>query len=370
MIFYLTDSLRGDDTYLQSIKHELHNLAYSAIEGSHYLTGDLDILTDCIDLFKGDKEVTGFFRYLCDNWYSMPVPTCVTYYMEVVKDNPSVRVENGVTIAQRPIKHFAKMGAVSPCLLVCENDRDCDFYQFVGDWYVKRNKVNACIGFEAEGSGGCEEAKNKIHKHLMKNQFCLCILDSDIRYPGDNINDKSLKCHKTYKNRDDCRCIILDVRELENLIPLNYIDEITKEHPDYQQPVNQDYVRHFNFLRDSNRHQDILPYFDYKEGIRKNINYKGSSEFQAFSKLCWEQNPELSTGLSYQEYEDSISEGDRMYLPLARKIHAHTIDYINKHKVAGTLKDPVLLPFQEAEWKRIGKELATWGYAKLADAIS
>lgn len=370
MIFYLTDSLRGDSAYLNSIKHELHNLAYSAIEGRHYLTGDFDILGDCVKLFADDEEVCGFFRYLYDNWYSMPVPECVSYYMEVVKENPSGRIENGKKIAQRPISAFHKMTSVAPCQLVCENDKDCEFYKYVGDWFVRHHQINACIDFETDGSGGCEEAKNKVRKHLMNNQFCLCILDSDIGFPGDSVNDKSVECKRAYQHRDDCNCLILEVRELENLIPLNYVDEIAKSHHDYQQPVNKAYVRHFNYLRNSSLCHQILPYFDYKEGIKKNANYFASNDYQSFAELCWSQNPEICKGQTYKEYEDSVPDNGKLYLPLARKIHTHTLEYICDRKVDGDLQEPVLLPFQEAEWNRIGKEIATWGYAKLAEAVS
>lgn len=371
MIFYLTDSLRGDSEYLESIRHELHNLAFAAIEGYHYLMGDFDILGDCIKLFEHEKEVCGLFKNLYDNWYSMPVPKCVSYYMEVVKDNPSMRSEDGKTIAQRPITSFGKMSSVMPCQLVCENDKDCEFYKYVGSWYVRNNKINnASIGFETDGSGGCEEAKNKVSKHLLKNQFCLCILDSDISFEGDKVNAKSLECQNAYKNRDDCNCIILEVRELENLLPLNYVDEVTANHHDYQQPLSKDYVRHFNYLRHSHKHLEILPYFDYKEGIKKTDNYLKSPKYKKFAEICWEQNPEICTGQTFKEYEDSVAVGDRLYLPLGRKIHAHTLAHIVDSKLKGTLTEPDLLPYQETEWNRIGKEIATWGYSRPTEAIS
>lgn len=162
----------------------------------------------------------------------------------------------------------------------------------------------------------------------------------------------------------------MGVRELENLLPLNYVDEVTANHHDYQQPLSKDFVRHFNYLRHSPKHPDILPYFDYKEGIKKNDNYLKSPEYQSLAQLCWKQNPEICTGQTYKAYEDSIPLGDRLYYPLARKIHAHTLAYIVDNKVKGTLKEPDLLPFQEAEWIRIGKEIATWGYARPTEAVS
>lgn len=370
MIFYLTDSLRGNSDYLKSIKHELHNLAYSAIEGSHYLTGDLDILGDCVTLFEGDEEVSGFFRHLHENWYSMPVPECVSHYMEVVKDNPSTREENGKTIAQRPITAFRKMTSLAPCQLVCENDSDCEFYKFVGEWYVRLNKINANVEFNTDGSGGCGLAKDKVRKHLLQDQICLCILDSDKWYEGKDDNQNSVDCQEAYKGRTDCKCIILKVRELENLIPLNYADDFTLTHPDYQHALSKDYVRHFTYLRKSNECENILPYFDFKEGIRKDVNYKADPLYRDYAKKCWMQNPEINNGITYLEYENRIGNDKLIYYPFSRKVASHTMGYIIEGKVNGNLKAPELLPFQESEWIRIGKEIATWGYAKLAEAVS
>ena len=62
--------------------------------------------------------------------------------------------------------------------------------------------------------------------------------------------------------------------------------------------------------------------------------------------------------------------GDRLYLPLGRKIHAHTLAHIMDSKLKGTLTEPDLLPYQETEWNRIGKEIATWGYSRPTEAIS
>lgn len=370
MIFYLTDSLRGDSAYLNSIKHELHNLAYSAIEGSHYLTGDYDILGDCIKLFEGDDEVSGFFKHLYENWYSMPVPNCVTHYMEVVKSNPSSREENGRIIAQRPISAFRKMTSLSPCQLVCENDSDCEFYKFVGEWYVKRNKINANIEFNTDGSGGCGLAKEKVWKHLMQDQICLCILDSDKWYEGKDDNPNSKDCRDAYKGRTDCKCLILDVRELENLIPLNYADDFTTTHPDYQHDLSKDYIRYFSYLRNSAQRDNILPYFDFKEGIKKDDNYIADPSYRDFAKLCWMQNPEINNGLTFAEYEQRVGKNKLIYYPFSRKVASYTMGYITERRVNGTLKDPELLPFQEAEWNRIGKEIATWGYSRPTEAVS
>ena len=130
------------------------------------------------------------------------------------------------------------------------------------------------------------------------------------------------------------------------------------------------FKRHFDYLSRSEQREEILPYFDYKKGIRKIPEFMSSDDYQRFGELCWTQNPEINIGQSFREYLDSVPNKGRIYNPLSESIAADTLGYIKESEKKGTLKAPTLLAYQENEWKRIGKEIVNWCCARIPEGLS
>lgn len=369
MILYLTDSLRvkeGDSVdYVNILRRSIRFLALSAMEGRHYLYGDLSILEYCEE-FMSEEDIKGFFHHLVYNWTSLSIPAMATYYLEIVRDNPQAREENGRFIGQREISSFHKMDSVAACQFICENDSDCFVYTSIGKWFMRVNNFKAPLSLYFDGSGGCHGAKERIQKHRDINQICLCILDSDKWHKNRPINPAARDCARAHdKPGIGYRCLILEVRELENLLPLNYIDIVfsaTKELTDHSDRVRD--KRYFDYLKNSQFSLDILPYFDYKLGIKKDDNFQRDPDLQVFAELCWSQNPEICTGQTFQEYVASIDENTNiLYTPLLRRITSFVSTYMKAAKSSGSLPHPALLDFQLDEWNRLGQEIVNWGYA-------
>lgn len=376
MIFYLTDSLRIKDSdtesYKKNLRHSLRNIAVSAIENSHGVFGDYEILKDCIEIFKGDEELYGYFRQLLTNWYSMPVPQCITYYVEVVRDNPSDRVSGNCTIAQRVIDDFSKQVTIHPCNLVCEDGTDCLFYGFLVKQFIKHNNIKANVRYYNDGCGGCCHAYDKVQSHLSLKQVCLCILDSDKVYPEKKVNSEAMPCIKlNEKSICGYRCVVLEVHEVENLLPLIYVIHAIKESQDYSKyELCKEQLKHFEYLVNSSIASDILPYYDYKDGIKKIDEVLKDPDYMRFAEKCWSVDPELCTGGNFQTYVNSLSKGAHICFRLSRTVLEETLNYIKKENKNNTLDVPKLLPFQVTEWKRIGQELLNWGYSGSVEAIS
>ena len=55
---------------------------------------------------------------------------------------------------------------------------------------------------------------------------------------------------------------------------------------------------------------------------------------------------------------------------LSESISSDTLDYIKKSKDNDSLKEPILLRFQEIEWCRIARELMNWGCSRIPEGIS
>lgn len=375
MIFYLTDSLRIKDSdtesYKKILRHSLRNIAVSAIENSHGIFGDFDILKDCVEIFKGDEELYGYFRHLLDNWYSMPVPQCITYYVEVVRDNPNERIIGNCTIAQRVIGDFSEQASTHPCNLVCEDDIDCTFYRYLVGQYIRHKNINANVKYHNDGCGGCGHAIDKVRVHLSLKQVCLCILDSDKAYPEKDINKEAKPCIRLDKHICGYKCVVLAVHEVENLLPLNYVIPAVKDSPDYSKHEScRDQVRHFEYLKNSQIKLEILPYYDYKNGIKWQEEILKDRDYMRFAEKCWSEDPELSSGGNFKTYVNQLGKGDSICYRLSRTVLEDTMMYIDKQKMNNITDAPNLLPFQAHEWERIGQELLNWGYSGSVETVS
>lgn len=374
MILYLTDSLRNngneDSASLNRLKHCIRNIANAAIEGCHILRGDYDILCDCKAMFSGDEEFAAFFSEMVNNYFSATVPPDISYYIEIVKDNPQERIaENGCIIAQKCIDDFYLSRSLLCCQLVCEDENDCKFYRFVAEWYIKKNHLKYKLNLDEDGGGG-ERTIEKVKKHISDGVICLCIVDTDKKYPEMEINQTSKSCIKFDNHRCGYRCIAINAQEIENILPLNYIDDLMSTESKYNWELCQQQKRHFDYLSRGEKADSLLPYFDYKKGIKKTKEYKESVFYQKYAKMCWEQNPEINKDNTFEEYVATIPDDGKIYFKLSESISSDTLGYIKSRKANDTLEEPKLLGFQEEEWQRIGKEIVNWGCCRIPEGIS
>jgi len=374
MILYLTDSLRSDKNEdpasLKRIKHCIRNIANAAIEGTHILRGDYDILCDCKTMFNGDDEFAAFFSDMVSNYFSTTIPPDISYYIEVVKNNPQERTaENGCIIAQKCIDDFHLSSSLLCCQLICEDENDCRFYRFVAEWYIKKYRLKYKLNLGEDGGGGGRTIE-KIKKHTKAGVFSICIVDSDKKYPEMEMNKTSKACSEFGKHICGYRCLVINTQEIENLLPVNYIDDLVSSNQRYKWEQSKLQKRHFDYLSRGENSELILPYFDYKSGIKKNVEFKENVDYQKYAKLCWEQNPEINQEKTFDEYVASISDGQKIYLQLSDSIAADILGYIKECKKNNTLNEPELLRFQEEEWNRIGKEIVNWSCCRIPEGIS
>ena len=373
MIFYLTNSLilkeEKDLKNKSKYKHCLRNIANAAIEGIHILRGEYEILCDCINLFKGDDEFEMFFRDLVNNYATKTIPPQITYYIEVVKENPTERNENGCIIAQKDINDFYMSSSLMSCNLICEDENDCDFYEFITKWYIKTQRLNYNIKINKIGGGG-GRILSKVRKHLYEGQVCICIVDSDRKFPEMSINKCSEKCKKLDNKSCGYRCILLNVNEIENLLPLNYIDDVFITDNKYKWENNQLQKKHFDYLSSCNVKIEILKYFDYKNGIKKDSLLLSNKYYKKFAKQCCDQNPDIYNNCTFEEYLQTIPDKGCVYKKLSETISIDVLNYINKNIANNVLKAPELLIFQEEEWIKIAKEILNWSCARIPEGLS
>lgn len=368
MLFYLTKSLIIDesDARFDDVKRAVYNLAIHAAEGYHAVIGDFEVITFFRNVFEKDYRVGSFFNAVYQNFALEVVPSFIKYYVEVVLEVTYSRTEYNKTIVPVCYTRFIPLETTNKTSIVCEFLYDADFFEFVLKWYIKQLAVNVHYAFNKIDGGGANTHKN-IEKELNSDHITISIIDKDCRYPGDSVKSDSTcgKCVGIGLDNVLFKLLLLEVHEIENLVPLNFIDEAfpvwTNNDAEYA-------LKKVAFDHLKSDAENILPYFDYKKGIRYNRDYQSSPALQDFAKKCYELNTEkMNIEPDFNRFINTLNENEYIYTELIGG--TGTIRMALRLIEEGSAPNPSLFVFQEDNWEKIGQEMLNWCFARNVEAI-
>ena len=361
MLYYLTDSLIVDDahpSYKQIVK-SLKRLGLSVLDSNHLLTGDYKVLEYAAKIFKEDDELSPLYSRLAENYATQSIPTFITYYLEIVLDNPITRIQGQRTIAQILPADICKTENVTAASLIVEDVSDADFYSYVLKWYSITHNIVAHFHYNPVHGGG-QRIVEVIEDELRRKHVSMTILDTDQRYPQYVYNIGTFKkCKKLGRNKVFYKFLPLCVHEIENLLPMNYIDML--DH--WQTEAGAAQKKSFDYLK--NDPEKVLPYFDLKKGIIKS-KIIVNRDYYSFAEYCYSLNPDLGDGfLDFGEYVSSKGENDIIYSGLFNGIMKNVLNILKEPN----MPSPVLYNFQFDNWNNIGANMVNWFIARNDESI-
>ena len=371
MLFYLTDSLivENDDAEYKSIFKAVRYLALASVDSYHILLGDEKVIEKLRMWFNTDPELRPLFDDIA-NRYMFGIPSFLTYYVEVVKGEPQdVREENGVKIAQMKYSDFRETKNVQSTLLIGEDDNDCVFFKFICDWYIRVNGLKAYYSLD-NVSGGGQNTYREIEKALDNKKFSLTIVDTDMRYPNQKIAKDSTygKCRKVRGRKELYKVLPLNVHEIENIVPHNYIDQLDT----WTSETLAKNKQHYNCLVDDA--ENILPFFDLKNGIFLS-KIKENVDYAAFAEKCYFQNEVLSgNGIQFSDYYNGnldMGGKDGKDKIVYRGVFSNIMSkLLEKIKDKSLRDEPDLFKFQRQCWNEISQAMLNWGCARNKESLS
>lgn len=352
MLIYLTNSLIVDpqDKHYNSIRIAIRNIALAVIESKHLLRGDYEVLCSMCDIFKSDVDIFPLFRKLSIEYATHTIPNSIRNYVEVVKENPIRRYTDSFCIDQVAYEYFMDTLKVQPMNFILEDDDDNIIYELIVNWYIKEKQLNTNTSYSIVHGGG-NNILDVVNKHIKQGYMAVCITDPDLHFPEQTIKNDSCcaKCARMNAKGGIYYHYYPKVHEMENLIPLNYIDCM-----DWHLKQNALDKAAFEKLSNCEKREEILKFFDYREGIKKEQieNTAQRDNFYEYAKLCCEQNLELLAGLTFEEYYDQLQGKDYVYPRLKKRIIPEI-----KQLLEHPMPDPSLMNFQKEEWLKIGEFL-------------
>ncbi|WP_163034759.1 hypothetical protein [Pseudomonas viridiflava] len=280
MLIYFDASLtqKLSNTSLSATEcHALENLAIALRKGTHLITGNTQSLiaaskTPEISLYA--KQA--FTKAAAKASQSRGLTSWVTTYT-LLGDFPDLienHINNETVIIQTSLNSIFQLELQSPCEIIFEDMNDKHIYQTISDWFKKESLRSPHIhtNFRSIHGGGNRTHMVYSERQDQQNTFCLCITDTDKKYPDDVIGPTCAEVINTDNPlRPLSKHLNLDFQEIENLIPLGYLAQHARTNE--AREILSSLKR-----AEDNGHPESKLYFDYKKGLNVKGFYKTTSK--------------------------------------------------------------------------------------------
>ena len=364
MLFYLTDTLIIERTSPQfaNIRKAVRYIAMAVLESKHLLRGDYDVLKFMAREFVSDEEIFPVFHQLVTRYSTYTVPDDICRYVEVVLDGYDNYEKDGHKVKQMPYTFFDDSMKVQAMTVVGEDEDDCALFGYILKYYMNTRHLHYNCYYTTQGGGG-SRTDVAVRSNLKAGKMVTCITDSDQRFEGQALDPRScgVKCGKIKAMDKIYYFLRLPVLEVENLIPLNHFNEL-----DWSHEANRKDKEAFDLLCYNAHSEKILPYFDMKEGIKKEYILQFGDGMEKYAAMCCYCNPEVMGGKSFQEYVAGLKPEDWVYPRLRKRPMGELAPKYRK----GELPEPELMEFQIEAWSEIAALLLDATCARFKEAIT
>ena len=365
MFIHLDGSLLVEETdpIYDNVVRAVRNLALSAFESKHIIYGDYDVIVAMRNHFHYDRDLYEVFNRIYQKYSQMGCPPEISYYLKVAKDASNGGVdEDGKQYGQVAYTVFEDSKAMQECNLISEDFNDCQFYRQVLEYYRKQNSIKiSCRFYDVSGAGDrtIENVRNCV---CTNKQVSICIVDTDKKYPEQELNKKKpcYKCQRIGRGVPTYCFVPLDVQEIENLVPFNVLDHLAWNDASR---VNKDA---FSYLLNNHLTEYIVPYFDIKKGIVKDDLLKTDEKYKRFAKICYNLKPSHDAKDDFDDYVNGLEEKGVVYEHLLVGLLNRYLEYVK----SAPLFKIELLEYQKHEWEKIGKAMLNMGCSRNKESIT
>jgi hypothetical protein len=262
----------------------LSNLKSCDTNGKHHVQSDIETLKKLHELVK-DIKIKSFLANLKERYFTPILNESHVVFRVNIRYSDHVdkwiTEANNTKILNMNYKVFLEVFNLDSTHLVLEDEHDLPMYLMILKYYMNKRNIRTPYVFEfIDGNGGRMHRTFKMYQE--NHKFYLFIAEADLRYP----NAKKKSTASSLMKQELVNLLsyryILDIMEIENLIPLDYLkrEEIVERSNGGEAFIEA--------LENSSTPHARL-YFDFKKGIKKYHIKK--SDFIPFWKKIIEQSP-------------------------------------------------------------------------------
>ncbi len=203
----------------------IETICLAVARGEHFLAADRATVERFVDDSNLTKLARGIFEWIKAEYaYLTGLFRQFTFRVRIKPDtSPPFRL--GPDEWSVSISHIADSG-IRPTVLLGENSRDGDLYTEAATHYRLDTKLSGIsVRVEPRNGNGGSTSTELLRIDARRNEFCLCITDSDRFSPSVDLGDigsacKAVVAHSNWVISHDAA----QSRELENAIPTKLIE--------------------------------------------------------------------------------------------------------------------------------------------------
>ena len=362
-----------DKSCLNVIENEyaikaLNTLAYNREKGRNFIFAEkevLDILKekDCLDS-SAQKVFKSLFNNSSENKLYFE---SVNKYINIVEkiDGDRVVKVNDKEECKVKLEELSSNNMTDITIIITENRDDYELYKLIAKYYAKSKRIKTSIWFDLKLGGGSTTSKTLEYEIETNKEFetnkklCLCIVDSDIKFLNGPAGDtkKSVEEFIKKKTQDFWKVIFLDVHEIENLLPICWMEKCTTDIK-----TSSETIKFLKYLTDKEKEHKAIYYFDIKNGIKK-------EKFICKDKKSVEKMKKFRKDEEYRKF--CISYLKDYGIEIDKIKDEHIINGLSTKILSKVVKECIeknwldeLNPIDEhlkEKWASVGKDVFSWG---------
>jgi hypothetical protein len=335
----------------------IDNLLRSFQEKKHILISDREFFKTIIE-YEGDIYNYRAKSTASDAMYGQIEYTnllkSVNFYVIVdfsIKGNQQQWNENGdlTTLTVGP-KYFNDSSKLQFPNIIFENLSDNDFYKIIVKHFAKSIKAGNCMVACNAINGGGGTTKDVFDRLSNNNEIVLCLIDNDKKHPKGPAGSTSKAFGKDKFNRTGM-VKILDVHEIESLIPIDTIESSIQ--------LTVESSKTINFLRNTcMMDESIKFFFDHKKGLDLRTAIELDHKHGEYWVPLIKASKIVNSSNCLEEKECHCKDPCINIVGLGDNVLTKSVDFINKGNM--NAYKPNLSPGLETYWFDIGRLLFSW----------
>lgn len=363
MLFYISEEVvieaeRGDDNIVRIID----DLATSVFYGRHILYCNLPLLKrlSSVTLFANRTlAVLNFIYSHYPDWGGVIDKIKTHIYLINEGNDIIISSEGSAQIIKLPMILINDDSIFSSTILLFENIKDSNLYDIVLKYYKRVTGLISCSHAYKSSAGGGNCTYEAYSGYIEHKNICLCIVDSDKKYPAADKGETFSKIYTVEKRNDWLLCKLISLencREIENMIPFKLLKDVVKTDPQLKEV--------FSIHEKFESVNSLAPlFFDLKDGFSvcsyKKIS-KSNYPYLNFIERIFIKSELLTEEVleNYNSLEIEDNGAQKIYEGFGAKIVIKAADFIMENKIK--LEDSMFLKEQKEEWLSIGRYLMDW----------
>lgn len=335
----------------------LTSIVSSAFYGEHFLIGSRSAMDWLIKQDIGDTLKSVCRKISNDIPQYRSLMNLIKFKVVIVADGEDIACRSE-GVWEIPFGNLLEGHRISLSVLLSENISDSHIYIIAAEHYKEHIGAGngVCINIDPRGGGG-----NQIYSEFesivnTKRYFCLAITDTDKNRPNAESNSTSKRC-KLIANKKIWVTGHADVpaRELENIIPINLIEDLIVSESELKDLVNR--FERIRLISENNF--EIFLYSDLKKGTP----YSWCKEEKTPKSKFWKKF--IETKFANQHICDESCQAEckaKIIDPLSENIATSFLEYCKKNSKK-KIYERAKTSKNANQWLEIGMYVFNWGIA-------